>query len=61
MPTIGSNKNPIRLGDPSIVRIASNVYSGSNKENYDSNYDRIFGKKKDTKLQGSESEDTKDS
>lgn len=43
MPQIGSEKNPVRLSNVGKVVINSNVYSGKAKQNYNDNYDRIFG------------------
>lgn len=45
MPQIGNEKNPVRLSNVGKVVINSSVYSGKAKQNYNDNYDKIFGKK----------------
>tara|TARA_R110002110_G_scaffold30892_2_gene109328 strand:- start:16 stop:183 length:168 start_codon:yes stop_codon:yes gene_type:complete len=52
MPQLGSNKNPMILNGSSkpkstrVLGLLGKQYSGEAKQNYDNNYDRIFGKKK---------------
>ena len=52
MPMIGSDKNPVILngsgGNKStrVLGLLGRRYSGSSKENYEKNYDRIFKKQK---------------
>lgn len=40
---IGSDKEPVRLGNKGKVRINSSVYGGEARKNYNDNYDKIFG------------------
>ena len=40
---IGSEKKPVVLGSKGKVKINSSVYSGEARQNYNDNYDRIFG------------------
>lgn len=47
MSTIGTNKNPIRLGTKGKVRMNSSVYAGEAKKKFNDNYDKIFGGSKD--------------
>ena len=55
MPMIGSDKNPVILngsgGNKStrVLGLLGRRYSGSSKENYEKNYDRIFKKQKGDK------------
>ena len=50
MPQLGSDKNPIILNGSGtkstrVLGLLGRAYSGTNKENYKNNYDRIFKKK----------------
>ena len=49
MPQLGSDKNPIVMNHKGkstrILGLLGRQYSGSNKENFNNNYDRIFKKK----------------
>ena len=55
MSTIGSDKNPIRLGTKGKVRINSSAYSGEAKKKFNDNYDKIFGGSKDVRQRKKES------
>lgn len=46
MSQIGTLGKPTRLGYKGTVRINSSVYSGKAKQNYNDNYDKIFGRSK---------------
>lgn len=46
---LGGESNPVRMNNNGTVRLPSNKWSGTNKKNYDENYDRIFGKKEKDK------------
>jgi len=52
MPQLGSDENPIILNGSSkpkstrVLGLLGKQYSGVAKENYRSNYDRVFGNKK---------------
>jgi hypothetical protein len=45
MANIGSDKNPIRLGNPNKIKMNPNRYAGEAKQNFDDNWDQIFKKK----------------
>ena len=49
MPQLGSDKNPIVMNSRGkstrILGLLGRWYSGTDKENYKSNFDRIFKKK----------------
>ena len=50
MPQLGSDKKPIILNGSGkkstrVLGLLGRVYAGKSKENFDKNYDRIFGKK----------------
>ena len=45
MPQIGTEQKPIRMSPKRRKTLSSTFYTGENKKKYDSNYDRIFGKK----------------
>jgi len=50
MPQLGSDKNPIIMNGSGkkstrVLGLLGRQYSGTNKKNYESNYDRIFKKK----------------
>jgi hypothetical protein len=49
MPQLGSDENPIVMNHKGkstrILGLLGRQYSGTNKENYKSNFDRIFKKK----------------
>ena len=50
MPQLGSDKNPIILNGSGkkstrVLGLLGRVYAGKSKENFNENYDRIFGKK----------------
>lgn len=45
MANIGSDKNPIRLGNPNRIKMNPNRYVGEAKKNFDNNWDAIFKKK----------------
>jgi len=52
MPQLGSDKNPMILNGSSkpkssrVLGLLGTSYSGEAKQNYNDNYDNIFGKKK---------------
>lgn len=45
MPQIGTEQKPIRMSPKRRKTLSGTFYTGENKKKYDSNYDRIFGKK----------------
>jgi len=45
MAVMGTLNRPIKLGSKGKQTINSSVYSGKAKQNYNDNYDKIFGKK----------------
>ena len=55
MPQLGNDKNPIILNGSSkpkstrVLGLLGSAYSGTAKQNYLNNYDRIFGTKKKDK------------
>ena len=46
MPQIGTEQQPIRMGTGK-VKVRGQYLKNENKQKYDENYDRIFGRKKD--------------
>tara|TARA_R100000234_G_scaffold103697_1_gene73258 strand:+ start:288 stop:455 length:168 start_codon:yes stop_codon:yes gene_type:complete len=51
MSQIGTIEKPVRLGHKGRIRINSSVYSGKAKQNYNDNYDKIFGGTKNVSRQ----------
>ena len=45
MPQIGSEQNPIRMSANRTVKISGQYIKNENRQKYEDNYDRIFGKK----------------
>jgi hypothetical protein len=48
MPQIGSEQNPIRMSPTRKVKISGQYLKSENRQKYEDNYDRIFGKKEKT-------------
>tara|TARA_R100001082_G_C4311154_1_gene136798 strand:+ start:90 stop:242 length:153 start_codon:yes stop_codon:yes gene_type:complete len=45
MAQIGSEKNPIRMSPNRTTKIRGNYLKNEDRQKYENNYDRIFGKK----------------
>jgi len=50
MPQLGSDKHPIIMNSSGkkstrVLGLLGRVYAGKSKENFNKNYDRVFGKK----------------
>ena len=45
MPQIRSEQNPIRMSPNRTVKISGQYIKNENRQRYEDNYDRIFGKK----------------
>lgn len=45
MPQVGSEKNPIRMSANRTVKISGQYIKNENRQKYEDNYDRIFGKR----------------
>ena len=45
MAVIGSEKKPTVLKTKKRIKLNSSMYGGEAKQNYNDNYDKIFGKK----------------
>lgn len=48
MPQIGTPEKPVKLKWNKVVKVSSSAYTGTAKQNYDNNYDKIFNKTKKT-------------
>jgi len=51
MAVLGTLNKPIKLGSKGKITISSSVYKGESKQNYNDNYDRIFGGTKNVSQQ----------
>lgn len=45
MPQIGSDPNPVRISPNRTIRLSGRYIKNENRQKYENNYDRIFGKK----------------
>ena len=46
MAVIGTEKKPTVLKTKKRIKLNSSMYGGESKQNYDNNYDKIFGRSK---------------
>ncbi len=45
MPQIGTPQKPVGIKWNKVIKVSGSSYTGKAKQNYNDNYDKIFGKK----------------
>ena len=45
MPQLGSDNSPVRMSAKSTIKIRGQYIKNENRQKYEDNYDRIFGRK----------------